>query len=110
MPKRPGRAKPRPIIRPASAGGVRGDDPSAVHPAKGDSKHKGWSSPAAIPPASLAEYEGLARQQFTRAAWEYINSGSADENTMRWNMEALTQMRLKPNVMVDVSKIDTRTN
>jgi 4-hydroxymandelate oxidase len=109
MPKRTGRAKPRPIIRPASTGGVRGDDPSAVHPAKRDSKHQGSSSPAAIPPASLAEYEGLAHQRFTRAAWEYINSGSADENTMRWNIEALTKMRLKPKVMVDVSKIDTRT-
>jgi 4-hydroxymandelate oxidase len=86
-----------------------GDDPSLLRPAKPDSKHKSSSSSANIPPASLAEYEILAHQQFTRAAWEYINSGSADENTMRWNAEALTQMRLKPNVMVDVSKIDTRT-
>jgi 4-hydroxymandelate oxidase len=78
-------------------------------PAKPGTKPKGSSSALLIPPASLAEYELLAHQQFTRPAWEYINSGSADENTTRWNVEALTRMRLKPNVMVDVSKIDTRT-
>jgi 4-hydroxymandelate oxidase len=90
MPKRAKRAKPR--------------------PPQGDSKRKGWSSAADIPPASLAEYEILAQQRLTHPAWEYINSGSADENTVRWNVEALTRMRLKPSVMVDVSKIDTRTN
>jgi 4-hydroxymandelate oxidase len=77
-------------------------------PAKGDAKRKGLSSPADISPASLAEYEILAQQRLTHPAWEYINSGSADENTVRWNVEALTRMRLKPSVMVDVSKIDTR--
>jgi 4-hydroxymandelate oxidase len=109
MPKRPGRAKPKPKIRLASTGGILGDDRSAILAGKRDSKHRGSSSVPAIPPASLAEYEILAHQQFTRAAWEYVNSGSADENTMRWNVEALTKMRLKPNVMIDVSKIDTRT-
>jgi len=109
MPKRPSRAKRRPTVRVAATAAVLGDDPSVIRPAKPDSKHKSSSPSANIPPASLAEYEILAHQQFTRAAWEYINSGSADENTMRWNAEALTQMRLKPNVMVDVSKIDTRT-
>jgi 4-hydroxymandelate oxidase len=82
---------------------------SRKKPAKRDSKPQRLSSPLAVPPASLAEYEVLAHQQFTRPAWEYINSGSADENTMRSNVEALARMRLKPNVMVDVSKIDTRT-
>ena len=78
-------------------------------PPKRGAKPKGSSSAPVIPPASLAEYELLAHQHFTRPAWEYINSGSADENTARWNVEALTRIRLKPNVMVDVSKIDTRT-
>jgi 4-hydroxymandelate oxidase len=109
MPKRTSRAKPKPAARVASTGGVLGDDPSAIRLVKRNSKTKGSAAPANIPPASLTEYEILAHQRFTRAAWEYINSGSADENTMRWNVEALTRMRLKPNVMVDVSKIDMRT-
>jgi 4-hydroxymandelate oxidase len=29
---------------------------------------------------------------------------------MRWNIEALTRLRLRPNIMIDVSKIDTRVS
>jgi len=107
MSKRAARAKSKPRVRAASSGGVLSDDPSVIR--SSESAHKGSSASTRISPASLYEYEALAHQQFARVAWEYINSGSADENTMRWNIEALTQMRLKPNVMVDVSKIDTRT-
>lgn len=59
-------------------------------------------------PVCLADYEALAKEKLSRVAWEYYNSGSADEVTMRWNRESLTQLRLKPRVMVDVSKVDTR--
>jgi len=59
-------------------------------------------------PASVPDYELLAHERMSHPAWEYINSGSADEVTLRWNREALTRIRLKPRVMVDVSRIDTR--
>jgi len=42
-------------------------------------------------------------------AWEYINSASADEITMRWNREAFERVRLNTRVLVDVSQIDTST-
>ena len=58
---------------------------------------------------SLADYEALAHERLSHAAWEYYNAGSADEVTVRWNREALSRVRLKPRVMVDVSQIDTRT-
>jgi 4-hydroxymandelate oxidase len=41
------------------------------------------------------------------AAWEYFNSGSADEITMRRNRERLDALELKPRVLVDVAQIDT---
>jgi len=59
-------------------------------------------------PVSVPDYELLAHERMSNPAWEYINSGSADEITLRWNREALTRIRLKPRVMVDVSRIDTR--
>ena len=59
-------------------------------------------------PVSVPDYESLAHERMTHPAWEYINSGSADEVTLRWNREALTRIRLKPRVMVDVSRVDTR--
>ena len=59
-------------------------------------------------PVSVPDYESLAHERMTHPAWEYINSGSADEVTLRWNREAFTRIRLKPRVMVDVSRVDTR--
>ena len=35
---------------------------------------------------------------------------SADEITMRWNHEAYEHIRLKPRILVDVSKLDTRVS
>lgn len=106
MPKRPpSRSKPRPARGGAlSKAGVLGDSSSAVPPAPSAPEH-----PSFIP-ASLADYEILAKQCLSRPAWEYINSGSADEHTARWNVEALARIRLKPYVMVDVTKIDTRVS
>jgi len=92
MPKRPTRLKSTTRKRATSASGVLGDVPQRAN----------------FTPACLADYEMLAKQSFSRPAWEYINSGSADEHTSRWNIEALTRLRLRPNIMVDVSKIDTR--
>jgi 4-hydroxymandelate oxidase len=92
MPKRSTRRNSPARKRPASTPGVLGDVPQGPK----------------FTPACLADYEMLARQSFSRPAWEYINSGSADEHTVRWNVEALARTRLKPNVMVNVTKIDTR--
>ncbi len=61
-------------------------------------------------PACLNDYELLAQKSFSRPAWEYIHSGSADENTIRWNIQSLAHLLLKPRVMVNVSKIDTSTS
>jgi len=41
-------------------------------------------------------------------AWEYINGAAADELTVKWNREAYQKLRLKPNILVDVSALDTR--
>jgi 4-hydroxymandelate oxidase len=108
MPKQTRRAKPRPARRTVSASGVRGGHPSAVPPTPIDSAGPAPSRGTVLP-ACLADYELLAKQRFTRPAWEYINSASADEHTMRWNLDSLTSMRLRPRIMVDVSKIDMST-
>ena len=57
---------------------------------------------------SLADFEGEAQKHIVRAAWDRIAGAAADEITLRWNREAYDQIRLKPRVLVDVSKIDTR--
>jgi 4-hydroxymandelate oxidase len=56
---------------------------------------------------SIRDYESAAKAKLSVPAWEYFNSGSADEITLRRNREALDALQLKPRVLVDVTKIDT---
>lgn len=41
-------------------------------------------------------------------AWDYLCGAAADEHTLRWNRESYERLRLRPRVLVDVSKLDTR--
>jgi len=71
----------------------------------------GSSAPKAEPMglelACLTDFEPAAKARMPLPAWEYINGAAADELTVRWNREAYQNIRLKPNVLVDVSAIDT---
>jgi 4-hydroxymandelate oxidase len=44
----------------------------------------------------------------SRAAWEFISSGAADELTVRWNEEVFGRLRLRQRALADVSRLDTR--
>ncbi len=59
-------------------------------------------------PVCLADFEPLAKAKMPTMGWEYINGGAGDELTVRWNKEAYQRIRLRPRVLVDVSKLDTR--
>jgi 4-hydroxymandelate oxidase len=63
---------------------------------------------ATTPPVNVLEFEALARQRLSRAAWDYISQGAADEITLRRNREAFDGLRLRPRVLTDVSTLDTR--
>jgi len=56
----------------------------------------------------LSDFESAAQKEMSHSTWEYFSSGVADEITLRWNREAYDRLRLRPRVLVDVSKIDTR--
>lgn len=59
-------------------------------------------------PVNLFEFAHLARKRLTRMAFEYIAGGAADEITLRRNRESFHRILLKPRVLRDVSKLDTR--
>jgi len=59
-------------------------------------------------PICLSDFEPLAKAKMPAMAWEYVTAGAGDEITVRWNIEAYQRIRLKPRVLVDVSKLDTR--
>jgi 4-hydroxymandelate oxidase len=58
----------------------------------------------------LFDFEPVAKAKMSHSAWEYVNGAAADEITVRWNRESLNRIRLKPRVLVDVSKLDTSTS
>jgi 4-hydroxymandelate oxidase len=62
-----------------------------------------------LPTADLMQFEALARPRLSQMAYDYVRSGGGDEITMRENRAAFERLRLAPNVLVDVSELDTRT-
>ncbi|HEY7405873.1 MAG TPA: alpha-hydroxy acid oxidase [Candidatus Angelobacter sp.] len=74
----------------------------------GAKKRARSSSKDPLPVADLMQFEPLARKRLSQMAYDYVRSGGGDEITMRENRLAFDRLRLAPNVMVDVAKLDTR--
>jgi 4-hydroxymandelate oxidase len=56
---------------------------------------------------NLFDFEHAAKEHMSHMAYEYVASGAADEQTLRWNREMLDKLKLHPRVLKDVSKVDT---
>jgi isopentenyl diphosphate isomerase/L-lactate dehydrogenase-like FMN-dependent dehydrogenase len=61
-------------------------------------------------PPNIAAYEALAQQRLPQAVYDYYAGGAEDEMTVRANREAFQRYALRPRVLVDVSRIDTRVH
>jgi 4-hydroxymandelate oxidase len=59
---------------------------------------------------SLADFESLARLAMEPAAFDYVAGGSWDEVSLAENEAAWLRRRLRPRVLVDVSRIDASTS
>jgi 4-hydroxymandelate oxidase len=57
-------------------------------------------------PITVAELEPLARAAVDPAAWDYYAGGAGDEQTLADNRAAWDRLRLRPRVLVDVSRVD----
>lgn len=55
---------------------------------------------------SLTEFEELAQTCMSSMSLNYVAGGAADELTLKANCEEWKRIRLKPRVLVDVSKVD----
>jgi isopentenyl diphosphate isomerase/L-lactate dehydrogenase-like FMN-dependent dehydrogenase len=58
-------------------------------------------------PVSVAAYEALARERIDPAAWDFYSGGADDEVTLRDAVTAFRRLRLRPRILVDVSRCDT---
>jgi len=52
--------------------------------------------------ASVEDYEPLARERMSAAAWAYVAGGAADEVTLRDNRAAFQRLRLRSRVLQDL--------
>jgi 4-hydroxymandelate oxidase len=58
---------------------------------------------------NVFEYEQLARQKLSPETWAYIAAGAEDEVTLARNRSSFERLALRPNLLVDVERIDTST-
>lgn len=63
---------------------------------------------ASAPPLNLFEYEAAARERLSPDAYDYYAGGADDELTLHANHTAYRRWLLRPRVLVDVSRVDTR--
>lgn len=58
---------------------------------------------------SIEDLRRMAARRLPRAMFDFIDGGAEDELTLRANREAFERLRFRPRVLVDVSRLDTRT-
>ncbi|KOV61044.1 2-hydroxy-acid oxidase [Streptomyces sp. MMG1121] len=58
---------------------------------------------------TLDDYYAAARSVVESSVWDYIDGGSGDETTLRESLAGYRRYRLRPRVLVDVSRCDLRT-
>jgi 4-hydroxymandelate oxidase len=57
-------------------------------------------------PLTVADYEAAAAALVEPSAWDYYAGGAGDEHTLADNRSAWDRLRLRPRVLVDVSRRD----
>ncbi len=62
--------------------------------------------PRALVPATFSDYRELARRRLPRQLFDYIDGGSYQEVTLRENAADLDRLRLRQQVLRDVSHVD----
>jgi 4-hydroxymandelate oxidase len=58
---------------------------------------------------NVMEFEELAHLKLPPAHWGYMSSGVDDDATLKANMAGFKRIQLRPRRLVDVSKVDMRT-
>lgn len=64
---------------------------------------------ASINPVSVFDYESLAAEHLSQIALDYYNSGAWDEVTLRDNRAAFERLKIRPRMLIDVSKRNLTT-
>jgi hypothetical protein len=57
----------------------------------------------------VADFEEIARRTLPPAHWGYVSTGVDDDATLKANVGGFKRIELRPRRLIDVSKVDTRT-
>ena len=60
-------------------------------------------------PATCADWRALAERRLPRFLFDYVDGGAGDEATLAANVAGFAAITLRQRVLVDVSRVDTRT-
>jgi 4-hydroxymandelate oxidase len=60
-------------------------------------------------PLNVFAYEQIARQKLHPAIWDYLAAGADDEVTLAHNRTSFEKIAIRPNLLVDVERVDTST-
>jgi 4-hydroxymandelate oxidase len=69
----------------------------------------GSADAAPVGPVCVADFRELAKAKLSRATFDYIETGSADEVTLRENVAALQRLKLLPPILSGVAQADLAT-
>ncbi len=58
---------------------------------------------------NLLDYETSAKELLSAMTWDYYSSGAGAESTLKDNVDAFQQIKLRPRVLVDVSQRSLQT-
>lgn len=67
------------------------------------SSHRNWHRAKSIDELSM-----MCRQRIPTFAWEYLQAGAEDENTLSNNSKAFRRKKWSPRTLIDCSEIDTK--
>ncbi|CAL5202160.1 unnamed protein product [Lathyrus oleraceus] len=59
---------------------------------------------------NVNEFEAIAKQKLPKMVYDYYASGAEDQWTLKENQNAFSRILFRPRILMDVSKIDLKTN
>ncbi len=59
--------------------------------------------------ATIDDLRLIAKRRLPAGVFDYFDGGAEDERTLRQNASAFSKLEFRPNVLVDVSELDTST-
>ncbi len=60
-------------------------------------------------PINIFDFAALAKKKLDPMAWDYLDGGSEDEQSLRDNRDIFSKLIIRPKALVDVHKIDMTT-